>query len=76
MRKDNGIVGKPGSSSFQEIDWLHSVKKCLYRKKRLENMNLRSDVAVITLGRSGGENYENGYIPITQIELRSCKRCL
>ncbi|RLD75615.1 MAG: beta-glucosidase, partial [Bacteroidetes bacterium] len=28
-----------------------------------------SDFAVITLGRSGGENYENGYLPITQIEM-------
>jgi beta-glucosidase len=28
-----------------------------------------SDVAVITIGRSGGENYENGYIPTTETEI-------
>ena len=28
-----------------------------------------TDVAIITIGRSAGENYENGYIPITEIEL-------
>jgi beta-glucosidase len=28
-----------------------------------------SDIAVITLGRSGGENYENGYIPTTDTEI-------
>jgi beta-glucosidase len=28
----------------------------------------RSDAAVLTIGRSGGENYENGYLPISDIE--------
>jgi Beta-glucosidase-related glycosidases len=28
-----------------------------------------SDIAVITLGRSGGENYENGYLPFTPAEV-------
>ncbi|MCP4412501.1 MAG: beta-glucosidase, partial [Gammaproteobacteria bacterium] len=30
----------------------------------------KSDIAIITLGRSAGENYENGYIPISEIELK------
>src|SRR5690606_25779981 len=37
--------------------------------KEIGNYESKSDVAVITLGRSAGENYENGYIPITQVEL-------
>jgi beta-glucosidase len=28
-----------------------------------------SDIAVITLGRSGGENYENGYLPTSAVEV-------
>jgi beta-glucosidase len=38
-------------------------------KSEIEKYESKSDVAIITLGRSGGENYENGYLPITQIEL-------
>ncbi len=32
-----------------------------------------SDIAVITLGRSGGENYENGYLPFTPTEVEMVK---
>ena len=32
-----------------------------------------SDVAVIALGRSGGENYENGYLPFTATEVELVK---
>lgn len=32
-----------------------------------------TDVAVITLGRSGGENYENGYIPTSTAEVELVK---
>ncbi|NIA28316.1 MAG: beta-glucosidase, partial [Actinobacteria bacterium] len=33
----------------------------------------KSDMAIITLGRSAGENYENGYLPITEVELELVK---
>jgi beta-glucosidase len=32
-----------------------------------------SDVAIVTLGRSGGENYENGYLPFTDTEIEMVK---
>ena len=37
-------------------------------RERIAGMVANSDVAVLTLGRSGGENYENGYLPISEIE--------
>jgi len=38
-------------------------------KADIQKQVLNSDIAVITIGRSGGENYENGYLPITQNEI-------
>ena len=39
-------------------------------KETIEKQVAKSDIAVITLGRSGGENYENGYDPTTEAELK------
>jgi beta-glucosidase len=38
-------------------------------KADIEKESTKSDIAIITLGRSGGENYENGYIPTTEKEV-------
>ena len=38
-------------------------------KEQINKQVSNSDIAVITLGRSGGEGYENGYFPTTAIEL-------
>jgi beta-glucosidase len=38
-------------------------------KEQIGKQAANSDVAVITLGRSGGENYENGYLPTTENEI-------
>jgi len=37
-------------------------------RERIAKTVATADVAVLTLGRSGGENYENGYLPITDRE--------
>ncbi len=67
-RKDNGIEGNQAPSHFK-------TRLVAFSKERemsvvdIESYEPKSDFALITLGRSGGENYENGYLPITQIEL-------
>jgi len=67
MRADNGIEGNQAPPHFKERLVAFSEDKAL-AKGEIEKYAAKSDVAVITLGRSGGENYENGYLPITQIE--------
>ncbi|MBN1349875.1 glycoside hydrolase family 3 C-terminal domain-containing protein [candidate division KSB1 bacterium] len=67
MRADNGIKGNQAPPHFKERLVAFSEEKSL-SKSEIEKYESKSDVAVITLGRSGGENYENGYLPITQIE--------
>lgn len=39
-------------------------------RERIARTVAVSDVAVLTLGRSGGENYDNGYLPISELERR------
>ncbi len=68
MRKDNGIKGNQAPPHFKKRLVAFSKEQAtpIADIKKYES---KSDFAVITLGRSGGENYENGYLPITQIEM-------
>jgi beta-glucosidase len=68
MRADNGIKGNQAPPHFKKRLVAFS-KEPPIAKADIEKYAPKSDIAVITLGRSGGENYENGYLPITQIEL-------
>ena len=72
MRKDNGIVGDQAPPHFKNRLVAFSKEKVVSRDE-IKNYESKSDVAVITLGRSAGENYENGYLPITEIELNLVK---
>ena len=67
MRKDNGIVGNQAPPHFKERLVAFSKEKPLSRKA-IQKWESQADVAVIVLGRSAGENYENGYLPITPVE--------
>ncbi len=68
MRKDNGIVGNQAPPHFKNRLVAFSKEKVLSRDE-IKKYETQTDVALITLGRSSGENYENGYLPITKIEL-------
>jgi beta-glucosidase len=68
MRADNGIKGNQSPPHFKKRLVAFSREQPL-SKSAISKYVSKSDVAVITLGRSGGENYENGYLPITQVEL-------
>ncbi len=68
MRKDNGITDDQAPPHFKKRLVAFSKEEAV-SKANIEKYESKSDFAVITLGRSGGENYENGYLPITQIEL-------
>jgi beta-glucosidase len=67
-RKDNGIKGNQAPPHFKKRLVAFSKEQALPIEK-IKKYESKSDVAVITLGRSGGENYENGYLPISEIEL-------
>jgi beta-glucosidase len=68
MRADNDITGNQAPPHFKERLVAFSKEQPL-PKADIGKYESKSDVAIITLGRSGGENYENGYLPITQTEL-------
>ena len=68
MRADNGITDDQAPPHFKKRLVAFSKEEAV-SKVNIEKYESKSDIAVITLGRSGGENYENGYLPITQIEL-------
>ena len=68
MRKDNGIKGNQAPPHFKKRLVAFSKEKALSREE-IVKYESKTDIALITLGRSAGENYENGYLPITQIEL-------
>jgi len=68
MRKDNGVIGNQAPPHFKNRLVAFSKEKAV-SVKEIKNYESRSDVAIITIGRSAGENYENGYLPITKIEL-------
>ncbi len=67
MRKDNGIKGNQAPPHFKNRLVAFSKEKVVTRKE-IKNYESKSDVAVITIGRSAGENYQNGYLPITKTE--------
>ena len=68
MLADNGVVNGIAPGHFKKrIVPFH--KELGLTKKSIEKQVPDSDVAVVTLGRSGGENYENGYFPTSQIEI-------
>jgi beta-glucosidase len=67
-RKDNGIVDDQAPPHFKERLVAFSKEPAISVADILKYES-QSDVAVITFGRSAGENYENGYLPITQVEL-------
>lgn len=71
-RKDNGIVGDQAPPHFKERLVAFSKEPAISVADILKYEN-KADVAVITLGRSAGENYENGYLPISEIELELVK---
>jgi len=68
MRKDNGIVGNQAPPHFKGR-LVAFTKELALSRDAIKDYESRSDLAIITLGRSAGENYENGYLPISQIEL-------
>jgi len=68
MRVDNGIKDDQAPPHFKKRLVAFSKEQAISRID-IDKYESKSDLAVITLGRSGGENYENGYLPITQIEL-------
>jgi beta-glucosidase len=68
MRKDNGITGDQAPPHFKKRLVAFSKEQAM-SKDDISKYESDSDLAVITLGRSGGENYENGYLPISKIEL-------
>ena len=67
MRMDNGITDDQAPPHFRKRLVAFSKEKSLTREE-IKKYESKSDVAVITLGRSAGENYDNGYLPITKIE--------
>lgn len=67
MRKDNGIVGDQAPKHFQGRLVAFSRERALDRAE-VEDYATHSDVGVVCFGRSSGENYENGFLPITDIE--------
>ena len=67
-RKDNDIVGDQAPPHFKER-LVSFSKEPAIAVADIIKYEAKSDIAVITLGRNAGENYENGYIPISDIEL-------
>ncbi|MCY1723170.1 glycoside hydrolase family 3 C-terminal domain-containing protein [Prolixibacteraceae bacterium Z1-6] len=72
MRADNGITGNQAPPHFKKRLVAFSREQAVPQTD-IAKYEAKSDVAVITLGRSGGENYENGYLPISEIELNLVK---
>ncbi|HSO86183.1 MAG TPA: glycoside hydrolase family 3 C-terminal domain-containing protein [Draconibacterium sp.] len=72
MLSDNGVKdGKaPGHFKKRLVPFSDELP---VSKAEVEKQVANSDVAVITLGRSGGENYENGYLPFTATEVEMVK---
>lgn len=68
MRKDNGIVGNQAPPHFKERLVAFSKEPAIGISD-IKKFASKSEIALITLGRSAGENYENGYLPITEVEL-------
>jgi beta-glucosidase len=72
MLADNGIKdGKAPGHFKKRLVPFHDEMPI--SKAEIEKQVPISDVAVVTLGRSGGENYENGYLPTTAFEIEMVK---
>jgi beta-glucosidase len=72
MLADNGVKdGKAPGHFKKRLVAFHEEMEM--PKENIEKQVPNSDIAVITLGRSGGENYENGYLPTTAIEIELVK---
>jgi beta-glucosidase len=69
---DNGIKDGKAPGHFKKRLIPFSDEMPLSKADVLKQVG-SSDVAVITLGRSGGENYENGYLPFTPTEVEMVK---
>jgi beta-glucosidase len=68
MLADNGIKDNKAPGHFKKrLIPFHD--EMAMTKEDVSKQVANSDIAVITLGRSGGENYENGYIPTSLAEL-------
>ena len=67
MRANNGITDDKAPSHFRKrlIPFNDDMP---ITKNEIAKQVPNSDVAVITLGRSGGESYDNGYLPPTKRE--------
>ncbi len=72
MRKDNRIKGNQAPPHFKKRLVAFSKEKEVSIDE-IKKYEAKADVAIITFGRSAGENYENGYLPITEIELNLLK---
>jgi beta-glucosidase len=72
MLADNGVKdGKaPGHFKKRLVPFTDELS---ISKAEIGKQVSNSDIAVITLGRSGGENYENGYLPFTVPEVEMVK---
>ncbi len=72
MRKDNGVKGNQAPPHFKErlVAFTDDLAMPIEEIKKYEP---ESDIAIVTLAKSGGENYENGYLPITKTELELLK---
>ncbi len=71
-RRDNGIKGNQAPPHFKNRLVAFSKEK-IVSKDEIKKYESMTDLAIITIGRSAGENYENGYLPITEIELNLVK---
>jgi len=68
MRADNGITDEHAPKHFRKR-LIPFNDEMPFAKAEIEQQVPGSDIAVVTLGRSGGENYENGYLPFTEREI-------
>ncbi len=68
MLADNGITdGKaPGHFKKRLVPFSNEMPLA---KADIQKQVTHSDVAIVALGRSGGENYENGYLPFSDSEV-------
>ncbi len=72
MLADNGVKdGKAPGHFKKRLVAFHEEMDM--PRQNIEKQVPNSDIAVITLGRSGGENYENGYLPTSAIEVELVK---
>ncbi len=72
MLADNGVKDGKAPGHFKKR-LVPFTDELAISKAEISKQVAISDVAVITLGRSGGENYENGYLPFTATEIEMVK---